>query len=148
MALAPAVDNPGGTSTDAYTLVATRSDFETKGNSQLVPIEEITASSVLYGVEFTFNVTQQAFQTDGAKNLAQEKTAQVNEIGAHPHVIGMRGEQDQGTDGKLYNYLVVTVGTDDGLISTDVKIRMDQIGNPSAFSTIDKAWDNLVSLGA
>lgn len=147
MALAP-VDGGGGTALDAYTLVATRSDYELKGPGNLVPIEEITASSVKYGVTFTFNVTQATFQADGARNLAQEKTAQVNEIGGHDHVVALRGTQDTGTDGNLYNYLVITVGTPDGLITTEIQARMDQIGEPSTFTAINNAWTLLQNLGA
>lgn len=148
MALAPVDAGGGGTSTDPYTLVATRSDYETKGNNILVPIEEITATSTKYGVTFTFNVTAATFNADGARNLAQEKVAQVDAIAEHDHVVGIRGEQDQGGDGNLYNYLVVTVGTDDGLITTDVRIRMDQIGDTGAYTAINHAWTLLQNLGA
>jgi hypothetical protein len=55
-------------------------------------------------------------------------------------VIGVHGEEDIGTDGALYNYLVVTVGTDDGERSQDVRIRMDRIGEPAAFAAIENAW--------
>lgn len=148
MALAPVDSGAGGTSTDPYRLEASRSDYEVKGNNLLVPIEEITATSTTYGVTFTFNVTAATFNADGARNLAQEKVAQIDEIAQHAHVIAMRSEQDQGNDGNLYNYLVITVGTDDGLITTDVRQRMDLIGEPSTFSMIDHAWTLLQNLGA
>lgn len=148
MALEPVDAGTVGTATGNYHLVATRSDYEVKGASNLVPIVEITAQSVKYGVEFTFNITQQTFMGEGAVVAAEDKTDQVDAICETDHVVGVRSEQDQGTDGNLYNYLVVTVGTPDGLITTDVKIRMDQIGTQSAFATIAAAWTHLQTLGA
>jgi hypothetical protein len=116
-------------------------------NNTTTAIEQITARSLQYDVTFTFNVTAATYNADGAAVLASEKTAQVNEICGHDHVIGVRGEEDQGDDGNLYNYLVVTVGTADGARSSDVRIRMDHIGDVGAFNAINNAWKLLLSLG-
>jgi hypothetical protein len=133
--------------TDAYQIVGQTSTFRVNANNTTTAIEQITARSVKYDVTFTFNVTAATYQADGAPPLVALKTSEVNQLAAHDHVIGVRGEEDQGADGNLYNYLVVTVGTDDGERSSDVRIRMDQIGLPSAFGQVDAAWSLLTSLG-
>jgi hypothetical protein len=137
--LAPASGESVGTT--EYGIVSQNSTFSVNPNNTTTAIEQITARSLKYDVTFTFNVTAATYAADGAAVLASEKTAQVNEICAHEHVIGVRGEEDQGSDGNLYNYLVVTVGTPDGARSSDVRIRMDHIGLPSAFGAIDDAWN-------
>lgn len=141
------LDTGASVGTSEYQIVGQNSTFKVNPNNTTTAIEQITARSLLYDVTFTFNVTMATYLADGAPVLASEKTAYVNEICAHPHVIAARGEEDQGTDGNLYNYLVVTVGTDDATRSSDVRIRMDQIGTVGAYTLIDNAWNRLVALG-
>jgi hypothetical protein len=137
----------GDAAEDAYDVIAQLSTYRVNNNNTTTPIEQITARSQQFDVVFTFNVTQQTYLNAGAANLARLKTTEVNAIARLEHVIGVRGEEDQGTDGNLYNYLVVTVGTPDGERQSDVRIRMDQIGEPSAFGAVHRAWDLLVALG-
>jgi hypothetical protein len=141
--------DPGGVEepVEAYDVVGQVSTYRVNQNNTTTPIEQITARSRQYDVTYTFNVTQQTYLNAGAANLAAEKTRQVNAVAKADHVIGLRGEEDQGPDGNLYNYLVVTVGTPDGERSSDVRIRMDHLGDPSAFAQISRAWDLLVKLG-
>jgi hypothetical protein len=142
------LDPEGGDApVDAYDVIAQLSTYRVNNNNTVTPIEQITTRSQQYDVVFTFNVTQQTYLNAGAANLARLKTSEVNAIAGIDHVIGVRGEEDQGTDGNLYNYLVVTVGTPDGERQSDVRIRMDNIGEPSAFGQIHRAWDLLVALG-
>jgi hypothetical protein len=132
---------------DEYQIVGQNSTWKVNPNNTTTAIEQITARSVKYDVTFTFNVTQATYLADGAPPLVALKTSQVNQIAGHDHVVALRGEEDQGPDGNLYNYLVVTVGTDDRERTSDVRIRMDAIGLPSAFGAIDAAWNLLVQLG-
>jgi hypothetical protein len=131
---ADTTDNPG------YDFIGAVSTFRVNPNNTTTPIEQVTLRSQAFDVTFTFNVTAAAWQASGLPGVGPLKTSQVNQIAGHEHVIGVRGEEDQGTDGALYNYLVVTVGTDDGERSQDVRIRMDKIGEPAAFAAIDRAW--------
>jgi hypothetical protein len=141
------VPDADGAPDDAYEVVGQTSTYRVNNNNTTTPIEQITARSIKYDVTYTFNVTATTYNNAGAAVLARSKTAEVNAIAGLDHVIGVRGEEDQGNDGNLYNYLVVTVGTDDGERSSDVRIRMDHIGEPSAFGQIHRAWDLLVALG-
>lgn len=141
------LDTGASVGTSEYEVVSQSSTFRVNANNTTTAIEQITARSLLYDVTFTFNVTAATYNADGAAVLASEKTAQVNEIAGHDHVVALRGEEDQGSDGNLYNYLVVSVGTADGSRYSDVRIRMDNIGTPAAFGAIDKAWNLLTALG-
>ena len=135
-------------SPDAYQIVGQTSTFRVNANNTTTAIEQITARSLKYDVTFTFNVTAATYAADGAPPLVALKTSEVNALAGHDHVVAVRGEEDQGADGNLYNYLVVTVGTDDGERTSDVRIRMDAIGLPSAFGAVDAAWTLMQNLGA
>jgi len=74
--------------------------------------------------------------------------ADVNEICAYRHVIGFRSEQDLDASQLLINNGVITVGTDDGSIQSEVRVRMDHLNQPATFGAIDAAWQVLAAAGA
>ena len=139
-------DTGASVGTEDYEIVGQSSTFRVNPNNTTTPIEQLTVRSPLYDVTFTFNVTRHTYDTNGAAVLASERTAQVNYIAGLDHVIGVRGEEDQGPDGNLYNYLVVTIGSPDGTRSSDVRIRMDQLGTQGAFAAIEAAWQQMNQL--
>lgn len=143
----PVDPNADTTNRPEYRIVGTTPTFRVNPDNTTTAIVQITFRSVAYDVTATFNVTQATFEADGAPPLVQLRCAQVNQIAGHAHVVGVRGEEDQGRDGNLYNYLVVTVGDADGERTSDVRIRMDHIGEPAAFGAVDRAWQLLESLG-
>lgn len=133
---------------DSYDLVSVVDTFRVNPNNTTTNLVEITARSHLYDVQYTWDILKSTFDGEGAPAAAALKTQQVNQIAGADHVYSVRSEPDQDKSGVLYNYLVVTVGTDDGAITTDVAIRMDAIGQPSAFAAIASAWKKLQALGA
>lgn len=141
---------PEGANADeaAYTLKGVLDTFRVNANNTTTDLVQITAVSVKYGVEYTWDLSKATFDGEGAKNAAELMTQQVNQLMSAAHVIGARPSQDQDVSGVLYNYLVVIVGVPDGSIQTEVSIRMDHIGLPSAFGAVDDAWKQLVALGA
>jgi hypothetical protein len=143
-----AQDGSGATGGGGYTLVGTSDGFRPNSDNTFTAVSNITAQSNTYGVVFTWTILKSVLVADGAPPLAAQKTAEVDQICGHPHVQDFRTEQDQGASQVLYNYAVITVGTDDGAITTEVRVRMDQINTPGAFGSIDAAWSQLVALGA
>lgn len=133
---------------DGYQLVSVTDTFRVNPNNTTTPLKEITARSLLYDVYFTWDISQATFDGEGAPAAAALKTEQVNQIAGADHVYAVRSQPEQDKTGVLYNYLVVTVGTDDGSITSDVLIRMDRIGLPSAFGAIADEWKKLQALGA
>lgn len=147
MALQP-VSGGADASSHPYTPIATQRTFRVNNDGTFTPIVNITAASVLYGVQFTFTLLASTFDDDGGPPLAAERTAWVDEICAHDHVQDFWSETDQGPSQVLYNYGVITVGTDDGAITTQVQVRMDHLNDEATFAAIDKAWKQLQALGA
>lgn len=141
-------DGGGGVTPSHFTLVGVVPTFRVNQNNTTTAIVEITAYSVLYGVQFTWDVLQTTFTATGAKNLAAQKTSEVNAVAEIPHVQALRSEKEQDRSGLLYNYLVITVGTPDLAITQDVTSRMDQIDSEATAAKIDTAWKQLVALGA
>jgi hypothetical protein len=139
-----------GTEADVakFDLVGVVNTFRVNQNGTTTPLVEITARSVKYDCQYTWDITLTTFQDEGAPNSAQQVTTEVNYIASLDHVQAIRSEADQDASGTLYNYLVVTVGTDDLTQTTDVSIRMDRIGTPAAFKALDTAWASLAALGA
>ena len=143
------VEPEGGTlPPDAYRLVGSQQTFRVNADGTTTPIVLITATSQLYGTTFFWFITEKTFQSGGAPAATGAKTQEVNAVAGHPHVQGFRSEQDQDVSGLLYNYAVITVGTDDLAITATVKVRMDHLGAGSTFDAIDAAWQRLVDLGA
>ncbi len=138
----------GGAPADGYDLIGTVGTFRVNQNNTTTPIVQITARSQQYGVQFTWDVLTSTFQADGAQTLAGLKTSQVNVICGHPQVQAFRTEADQDRSDLLYNFAIITVGTNDQTITDTVSVRMDQIGDPAAFTAIDAMWAQLVAWGA
>lgn len=142
---------PGGDSVGApgrYNLLGVVNTFRTNQNNTTTPLVELSAYSLVYGVTYTWAVTTATYLADGGDVLASEKTAQVEQICAHEHVQGFRTEKEEDRSSLLYNYAVITVGTDDGAITDTCSVRMDQIGTPGAFQIIADTWNRLVTTGA
>lgn len=133
----------------AYILVGTQRTFRVNtSNNTFTAIVNVTAMSVAYGVTFTWTVLATTVDNDGLPAVANQQTADVNEICATAHVQDFRSESDQGPSQVLYNYGVITVGTDDQSITDEVRVRMDQLNTPGAFSQIALCWARLVAAGA
>lgn len=138
----------GGAVAGDYTIVGQVSTEQINPNNTTTPIEQITFYDKAYGVTATFNVAQTTYQADGAKVLVTERATQLEQLCGHAHVVGARGGQDQDPrTGQLYNYLVLTVGTDDYARTSEVWVRMDHLGEPAAFAAVDHAWKLIQDLG-
>lgn len=137
-----------GVAAGDFSIVAQLSTEQINPNNTTTAIEQITFYSPLYDVQATFNVLASTYQADGAKALVAEKVAQLNALCAEPNVVAARGAQDQDPkSGQLYNYLVLTVGTDDYARTSEVWVRMDHLGEVAAFQAIAQAWTLIQNLG-
>jgi hypothetical protein len=143
----PAIDD-GIVSPHPFQLIGTVRTFRVNSDGTFTPVVNITARSRTYGVQFTFTIRASTFEADGAPPLTALRTEWVDTVCAHAHVQGFHTEQDQGPDQVLYNYAVIEVGTDDGSITDEVRVRMDALNTPATFGAIDTAWQRLVALGA
>lgn len=142
------VDGGGGVGVQDYQLDGSEDTFRVNPDGSTTPIVQITATSGLYGVTYTWFVSEAEFVATGPRNLANLMTADVNAVCGYQHVQDFRTEQDQGPSRLLYNFAVITVGTDDQAITKDVTRRMDMLNTPETFTLIDAAWQLLLDLGA
>lgn len=138
----------GGTTGPNYTLNAVSRTYRVNPDQTTTPIVNITATSNLYGVVFSFTILAATFDANGAPPLVSLRTSEVDQICGHPQVQDFRTETDQGVSQVLYNFAVVTVGDAAQAYTGEVRIRMDMIGLPSAFAAIDNEWQLLVAMGA
>lgn len=139
-----------GSSADAaaFTFQGAQRTFRVNSDNSFTPIVNVTAQSDQYGVVYTWTILAATWDVDGGPPLMALKTSEVNALCGHPHVQDFRTEQDQGPSQQLYNFAVITVGTDDGLITDEARVRMDSIGLPAAFAAVDAVWARLAAAGA
>src|SRR5437588_6415398 len=117
-----AVDgDAAGTTADTagYRLIGAGRTTRVLGDNTLQEIVVVTAQSKGYLVTFTWFVEPLNWDASGAPGIVGYKTAVVNQICAHDHVIGFRTMQDTDASRLLVNYAVITVGTDDGRIQDE-----------------------------
>lgn len=150
MALAP-VDGgttEGGGTTLAYNLISTTRTNRVNADNSTQPIVQVTAQSQQYLVTYTFFISASTWDTDGGPPLIAERTSWVNEVCAYRHVQAFWTEQDQDSSQLLVNFAVITVGTDDGSITDQTRVRMDHLNDPATFGQIDATWKRLQAAGA
>ena len=138
----------GGASAGEYDPIASTRTFRVLPNNDTQPIQAVTVRSRLYGVVFSFFIDGNTWDTDGGPPFIRDMTAYVNDVCGMDHVIGFRSEQDLGPDQLLYNYAVITVGTDDELLTDEARVRMDQLRNGAEVPAINAAWSRLQAIGA
>ena len=127
--------------------VATRRTFRVNDDGTQTEIVVVARESVKYGVQYTWQMLASTWDTDGGPPLIALKTEEVNAICGHDHVQDFRTESAPGPSDITYYYAVVTVGDDDQANTDEARIRMDQIGLPSAFAAIDAVWTRLTKAG-
>lgn len=132
----------------AYTFAGSARTFRVNADQSTTPVVNVTAISNLYGVQFTWTVTAATWDASGPAGVIPLKTEEVNAVCGHEHVQDFRTETDQGPSQVLYNYAVITVGTDDQAITDEVRVRMDHLNDPTTFAAIDHTWSQLAAAGA
>lgn len=146
MALAPVGDASGEYTGPNYDLIGTTDTDRIEPDGSFTPIVVITAQSKTYGVTFTFTLLRSTVDTDSAPPFIQQKTSEVDAVCAHAHVQDFYTESDQGPGQRIFNYAVISVGTDDGAITLTTRRRMDQLGDAATFTAIDQTWNRVQSL--
>lgn len=138
-----------GPTVGSYQFVGAERTFRVNpSNNTFTPVVNVTAISTTYGVTFTWTVTAATWDNDGGPAAMTQKVGEVDAVCAAVHVQDFRTEQEQGPSQILYNWGVITVGTNDGTITDEVRARMDSINTPATFAAIAACWARLVAAGA
>lgn len=142
-------DNTGGDvqTLEAYRFLASQRRFRINPDNTTTEVVDVSAESVLYGVQFTWSVLAETWDASGPAGVIPAKTGEVNLICAKPHVQDFWTESDQGPSNVLYHFAVITVGTADGAITDQVRARMDNI-SPPPNAQLDAVWQRLADAGA
>lgn len=142
-------DTGGGAGSTDYNLIGVERTFRVNpSNNTSTAVVNVTAQSVVYGVQYTWTILASTWDAAGSDAVLSQKAAEVDAIMEEGHVIDFRTETQQGPSQVLYNYGVITVGTADGSISDEVTARMDQLTDPSVQTNILATWARLVAAGA
>lgn len=151
MALAPVSgggDTGGTPSAGEYALLSSFRTFRVRPDNTTQAIQAVTAQSLLYGVSFSFFIDGRTWDTDSGPPLIRDMTGYVNDVCGMDHVVGFRSEQDVGADQMLENFAVITVGTEDGAVSDEARVRMDLLRTGAAVPAIAAVWARLQDAGA
>lgn len=150
MALSPvdggSPSDQGGTG--AYIPIASVRTFRVLSDNSTQPIQQVTAQSKKYGVQATFFISAKTWDTDGGPPFVADTMGYVDDVCGLDHVVGFRTEQDLDASQLLVNMAVITVGTEDGAITDEARVRMDQLRTGAAVPAIDAVWKRLQSFGA
>lgn len=138
----------GASGSEGYQLIASTRTFRVLSDNSTQPIQQVTAQSDKYGVTYTFFISATTWDSDGGPPFIADMTGYVDNVCGLDHVVGFRTEQDLGPDQLLYNYAVITVGTDDGLITDEARVRMDLLRTGAEVPAINAVWARLVAAGA
>lgn len=131
-----------------YDLISSFRTFRVRPDNTTQPIQAVTAESKQYGVSFSFFIDGKTWDTDSGPPFINDMTGYVNDVCGQAHVVGFRTEQDLDPSQMLVNYAVITVGTEDGAITDEARVRMDQLRTGAYVPAIDAAWKRLQDAGA
>lgn len=134
--------------TGAYNLIASTRTFRVLADNSTQPIQQVTAQSKQYGVQATFFISGKTWDTDGGPPFIADTMGYVDDVCGLAHVVGFRTEQDLDASQLLSNFAVITVGTDDGSITDEARVRMDQLRTGAAVPAVAAVWKRLQAAGA
>lgn len=150
MALPP----PGGSAPPTpgtYEKVGAVSTLKLVSGTKTIDAVRMTVREKTYGVVFSFTVAKTLYDNLGWQELASEYAGVVQNYGQFVGTQGIIYVQDTNGANELVDMLIVTVGTDDGLVSIDVEVPLTPASENAGFNKVSAAYDaamaNLVALG-
>lgn len=146
------VDSGGSTGAPvgSYSKVGAVSALKIVSGNLTIDAVRLTVRDDIYGVIFSFTVPRAEYDALGWTTVAGEYAATVQNYGAYVGTTGISYAPDSNGSGELIDTLIVTVGTDDGLVSIDVQVPLTSSLDSSAMGKIQAAYEaaiaNLVTL--
>jgi len=105
-----------------------------------IPAVQLLVTENIYGVPFRFTVTKTVYDAEGWQALASQYAAIVQSIGAYEGTIGMQYAAEVNASNDLYDALIVTVGTPDGLNAVDVTVPLNIANENANFNRVVAAY--------
>ncbi len=138
----PGRDGSGGTGTvtSDYVFEGSKPDILVQSGNQVVQAVTIYARETEFDIEFQFTITKTEYMGAGPQAEAGLRAGWLQAIGIADHVVGVSVVQDVNPAGFLRDYVIVTVGTDDGVFTADTQILFDNANTRGAFQQIANTW--------
>lgn len=139
--------NPGdgGPITSQFQVLGQHSDILVQSNNQVVQAETIYAQEDTYGIQYQFTIPLTVYMGEGPEAAAGLRAEWLQTLANHDHVVGLYVTQDVNAQNLLRDYVFITVGTDDLVNTTEIRVLLDNANNPSTFQAIDNAWNRVAS---
>lgn len=152
-----------GATPGSYSIFKQRPDTLVQPDGTLVPARQITAQVDTFGVWFQITVSDYdlgvaniiagagaggAGTTTGAQVLISGYAAVIEALAMLAPVQNIRYLEQVNPQGNFADYLIVTVGTPDGLQSADVVVPLDPAQETAANNAVLAAYANLQSVAA
>lgn len=113
--------------------------------TQTIDAVRMTVRELTYGVTFSFTVARKVYDELGWQALAGEYAAKVEAVGSFAGTQGITYIQDVNGSQELVDELIVTVGTDDGLVSVDVEIPLATADSAASAAKYVNAYNAAVA---
>lgn len=150
MVLRPGNEGGNTAAPGSYSKVGAVSTLKQISGSQTVDAVRMTVRDNVYGVVFSFTVPKSQYDSLGWETIAGQYASTVQNYGALDGTQAIQYVQDTNAANELIDTLIVTVGTDDGLVSIDVQVPLTNALDSSYSGVIEAAYQagvaNLVTL--
>lgn len=152
-----------GATPGSYSILKQRPDTLVQPDGTLVPARTITAQVDVYGVWFQITVSNYDLGIAGvvtaagagpagtdtaAKTLISGYAALIEALAILTPVQNIRYLDQVNPQGNFADYLIVTVGTPDGLQTADVVVPLDPAQETTANNAVLAAFANIQAVAA
>jgi hypothetical protein len=134
--------DPGGTGTvtSDYDFTGSEPSILVESGNRVVKAVTLYAREKEFGIEFQFTIPRTEYMGSGPEGAAGLRAGWLQAIGIADHVQAVSVVQDVNAQGFLRDYVLVTVGSDDGQFTADTQILLDSANTPGAFQQIANTW--------
>lgn len=138
----------GGGIVDAagdYEKIGAVSTLKIVSGTQTIDAVRMTVRENTYGVVFSFTVARSVYDELGWQTLAGEYASIIVAIGSYVGTQGIQYIQDVNGSQELVDMLIVTVGTDDGLVAVDVELPLATANNSANSAIMIAAYNAAIA---
>lgn len=139
-----------GAAPGSYNRVGSVSTLKLVSGNTSVNAVRMTVQETMFGVVFSFTVSQKIYDAEGWQALASQYAAIVQQYGEYEGTIGVQYVPDVNGAQQIIDTLIVTVGTPDGLVSIDVQVPLSETNLSTNYNSVVNAYTtataNLVAI--
>lgn len=129
--------------TGDYEVTGQEPAIDVLSGNRVVNAQTIYAREKSFDIDFQFTLPQEVYMGIGPQAAAADRASWIQTVAVIPYVQAIWVDRDANAQGLLRDYVFVTVGTDDGLNTSLVRVLLDNLNTPAAFQTIEDAWNHL-----